>query len=119
MLEAAHDAGYVSTEFPTFTTNPSNTLPTGPLLRYIVHCMVSPQYIRIIDAQSTGSTQTSRNRFNQRLFVDLPIRLPTNVTDLARAVTLLETAGAMRREQARLVDTAKAFWDSSHSLIPY
>ena len=80
--------------------------------------MVSPQYLRLIDAQSTGSTQTSRNRFNQRLFFDLPIRLPTDGADLEGAVILLEKAGEMRREQERLKNAAAAFWDSSHSLIP-
>jgi type I restriction enzyme M protein len=49
---------------PTF--RPKSDVMHGDLLsRYIVHCLNSPQYLAVIDAESTGSTKTSRNRFNE------------------------------------------------------
>ena len=80
-----HEGCYVSNEFPTFRSK--DGIESGELLiRYTVHCLNSPQYLAIIDAQSTGSTKTSRNRFNQKHLLDLPIQIPVTPGTLSRAV---------------------------------
>ena len=59
---------YVSNEFPTFETKEDVREPEL-VKKFIVHLMNSPHYTAMIDAQSTGSTQQSRNRFNQKQFL--------------------------------------------------
>ncbi len=55
------------------------------LCRYIVHCLNSPQYLAIVDAESTGSTKTSRNRFNEDEFLDFVVQVPQAADDLRTA----------------------------------
>jgi type I restriction enzyme M protein len=100
------DGCYVSGEFPTFKAK--SGIPNGELLcRYVVHCLNSPQYLRIVDKQSTGSTKTSRNRFNEALFENLTVHIPKSRDDLKRVVELLDRAGELRVQQKQLVDLAE------------
>lgn len=52
-----HEGCYTSVEFPKFSVKEGFEKP-DILSRYIVHCLNSPQYLEIVDAQSTGSTKT-------------------------------------------------------------
>jgi type I restriction enzyme M protein len=83
-----------------------------------VHCLNSPQYLKIIDAQSTGSTKTSRNRFNEKLFADLTIHIPVSKADLSHVVTLLDRATELRQEQKRLAQLTERLKDGVFELLP-
>jgi type I restriction enzyme M protein len=112
-----HDGCYVSGEFPTFV--PKNGIDNGNLISsYIVHCLNSPRYLMVVDAQSTGSTKTSRNRFNEELFLDLDVQVPINGDDLSRAVELLNRTNEFRRRQDKLLVLAKKLRDGFTSLLP-
>jgi type I restriction enzyme M protein len=111
------DGCYVSGEFPTFKAK--SVLPDGDLLcRYVVHCLNSPQYLRLIDKQSTGSTKTSRNRFNEALFENLTIHVPKKAADLKRVVELLDHAAELRIQQKRLVDLAEEMRKGVFAMLP-
>lgn len=111
------DGCHASGEFPTFKAKES--VKDGDILcRYIVHCLNSPQYLQLVDRQSTGSTKTSRNRFNERLFENITIRVPTRASDLKHAVDLLDRAGEMRGEQKRLVELAEQLRKGVSGLLP-
>lgn len=111
------DGYYVSGEFPTFT--PKKGVKNPQIIsRYIVHCLNSAKYLKIVDAQSTGSTKTSRNRFNQKLFLDLVIQRPRSDRELANVVRLLDRADDLRREQQRLLELAKNLREGVFALLP-
>lgn len=112
-----HEGCYASGEFPTFTTK-QGVKDADLLIRYIAHCLNSPQYLKIVDRQSTGSTKTSRNRFNQEFFVDLVIQRPKSSADLRKAVQLLEKASELRSEQERLLEATKSLKDGVFRMIP-
>ncbi len=108
---------YASNEFPTFVLKKG--VPGGAaLIKYIMHCLNSPLYLQKIDTQSTGSTKTSRNRFNQKLFVQLEISYPTAPKDLERVVQLLGRADELRRNQAKLVELTSSLRDGVMGLLP-
>lgn len=112
-----HDGCFVSGEFPTFTTK--EEIENGDLVRhYIVHCLNSPQFLALVDSQSTGSTKTSRNRFNQKLFMDLTVQLPTNPEELKKVVHLLGAAGALRAEQESALVLSKKLREGAHRMLP-
>lgn len=108
---------YVSGEFPTFIAKKG--IKDGDLIcRYVVHCLNSPQYLQNVDAQSTGSTKTSRNRFNEKLFLNLTIHIPKSSGDLRRAVEMLDRAADLRIQQKRLVDLTENLRKGVFQLIP-
>jgi type I restriction enzyme M protein len=111
------DGCHASGEFPTF--KPKTGVKNGELLcRYVVHCLNSPQYLQVVDRESTGSTKTSRNRFNEALFENLTVQVPTKAADLKRAVELLDRTGEMRAEQKRLVELAEQLRQGVSGLLP-
>jgi type I restriction enzyme M protein len=111
------DGCYVSGEFPTFQMNAG--VRDGELLcRYIVHCLNSPQYLAVIDRQSTGSTKTSRNRFNEALFKNLVVQVPQDAGDLAKAVAILDRASELRARQSELAELAEAMRKGVFGLLP-
>ena len=57
----------------------------------------APPYLSIVDAKSSGSTKTSRNRFKQESFNALPVMLPEKADDLGWYVTLLDRLDTLRR----------------------
>jgi type I restriction enzyme M protein len=117
MIPEDQDGCYASGEFPTFTARA--TIANGDIVsRYIVHCLNSPQYLRIVDAQSTGSTKTSRNRFNEKLFADLTIHIPASETDLSHIVILLDRATELRQEQKHLALLTDHLKDGVFELLP-
>lgn len=112
-----HDGCFVSSEFPTFRI--ADNIPQPEVAaRYIVHCMNSPRYLARMDALSTGSTNTSRNRLSQELFRDMEIPLPQSWPDLAIVVNLLEEADALRREIEGMTELSKDFRDGVLDLLP-
>jgi type I restriction enzyme M protein len=108
---------YVSNEFPTFV--PREGVANRLLVcQYVAHTLNSPQYLDAVDAQSTGSTKESRNRWNQALFVDFEIQFPTDQDDLERLVGLLARATAMRTEQEGLLERIKELRDGVSLMLP-
>jgi len=118
IVDDEHDGCYVSGEFPTFVAKPGIGGDPANLCRYIVHCLNSPKYLKIVDAQSTGSTKTSRNRFNQKLFVDLIVQRPREDADLSRVVRLLDRADELRGAQQKMLQLAKDLRDGVFALLP-
>ena len=117
VLEDMHDGCYVSNEFPTFTVREGIEQPKL-VKQFILHCMNSSYYIALIDAQSTGSTKTSRNRFNQSQFLRMQIAFPTSGKDLCQAVVLLQKGDEMKRQQDRVAELAKSLRQGVLDMLP-
>ena len=117
VLGQEHDGCSMSGEFPTFRVK--DGVPDAALLaQYIVQRVNSPRCLAAIDAQSTGSTKTSRNRFNQKLFLDLEIPVPRSRKDLATVVSLLGEADRLRRQQEAMVEMVKELRDGVLDSLP-
>lgn len=111
------DGYYVSGEFPTFETKEG--VPESELLkRFIIHSLNSPQYLALVDAQSTGSTKQSRNRFKEDAFLDTFIEVPESTDDLSRAVEYLDLASKLRTQQELMLASVKSLRDGVHLLLP-
>ncbi len=63
--------GWASNEFPTFRVRTDGVRP-----RVLLACLLSPKFTAAVNAASTGSTPTSRNRLKERDFLALPITIP-------------------------------------------
>jgi type I restriction enzyme M protein len=112
-----HGGCYVSNEFPTFVARDSVEHPEL-VTQYVAHALNSPQYLDAIDAQSTGSTKESRNRWNQPLFADFKIQIPEDEDGLKRTVDILRRSAAMRREQEELLERAKELREGVALMLP-
>jgi type I restriction enzyme M protein len=112
-----HEGCYVSGEFPMFKVKEGLEY-SEDLCRYVVHCLNSPKYLHVIDAKSTGSTKTSRNRFNQNLFKELTIQRPRKPEDLGKIVKLLDRADELRTGQQRLLELAKTVREGIFTMLP-
>ncbi|MDM2548386.1 N-6 DNA methylase [Mycobacteroides abscessus] len=111
------DGAYTSVEFPTFRVREG--VPESELLmRYVVHALNSPQYLSVVDAKSSGSTKTSRNRFKQEFFNALPVMVPEESEDLARYVTLLDRLDALRRFAVEVIEGEKVLRQAISGQLP-
>lgn len=95
---AEDQAGYVSNEFPTFRIDESVIRPE--ILRYL---LLTHRFTAAVNAASSGSTPTSRNRLKVpeflRLTVDVPS--PAEQNHLVRVLGLVEAGRrAQRRKEA-------------------
>ena len=63
--------GWASNEFPTFRVRTDRVRP-----RVLLAALLSPKFTAAVNAASTGSTPTSRNRLKERDFLGLPITIP-------------------------------------------
>jgi restriction endonuclease S subunit len=118
IVDKSHDSGYVSGEFPTFAVKEGVEHPDS-LSKYIVHCLNSPKYLTMIEALSTGSTKTSRNRFNQKQFLRLKIDIPELSDGLETIVNLLDRAVTLRFKQEELLEKTKALHTSISLMLPF
>ncbi|SMX90798.1 type I restriction enzyme M protein [Brevibacterium iodinum ATCC 49514] len=109
--------GYVSNEFPMFRAKDSE-FQDDLLLRWIVHVLTAPTSVGLIDAESQGSTKTSRNRLNQSSLMELKIPIPNTPEIMEEAVRLLDRADALRDELKDLGDGAQSLRDSFSGFIP-
>ena len=112
------DSFHVSNEFPTFTCG-EGVENSDLMSRYIVNCLNSRRYRQIIDAQSTGSTKTSRNRFNQEQFLDLSIMIPQSESGLKEAVYMFDNVAELKKRQDRLLELSKVLREEVLDLIPH
>lgn len=67
----ATTTGWASNEFPTFRVRSERVRP-----RVLLAALLSPAFTSAVNAASTGSTPTSRNRLKERDFLALPITIP-------------------------------------------
>jgi type I restriction enzyme M protein len=112
VLRVEHDDCYVSGEFPLFTFRDDAPLDADQLVRsavmeFIVFTLISEPYLHRIDRESTGSTKGSRNRFNQKLFLKLPLYLPTVQSKAIELVAAFRAADDAFVEQKRAIETLK------------
>lgn len=63
---------YVSGEFPLFEVDRSWVLP-----EYLLLLMLRADTVDRVNAESTGSTSVSRNRWREEFFLDLEVELPS------------------------------------------
>jgi type I restriction enzyme M protein len=112
-----HTGCYVSNEFPTYIAK-DDLQEAALTIDYIVYVLNSPQYLETVEAQSTGSTKQSRNRFGQALFESFVIRLPRSTKDLKAIVNVLRQAHCLRDEQLALVDVAKELREGVSLMLP-
>jgi type I restriction enzyme M protein len=117
LVPPEHDACYVSNEFPTFVAKKGVAAP-DLVIRYLVHCLNSPQYLAKVDVLSTGSTKESRNRFNQRMFVDFTVEIPSDPKQLRAVIEMLDQALALRARQEELLALAKEMRDGVAMMLP-
>lgn len=97
---------HASNEFPTYGTKKTDYDP-DLLKRYIVHALNSPVYLSAVDAESSGSTKTSRNRFKQDSFEAFEVSVPTSPTDLEKIVLLFDRADQIRQRLVALAESSK------------
>jgi type I restriction enzyme M protein len=117
VLNEEHDDCHVSVEFPTFDVK--EDFKNRELIRkYIVRCMNTPQYQDWIDAQTTGSTKTSRSRFHPDDFLEMSIKIPESRETLSDLVTLLDRATTLKFEQENLEEEADKLLDSVGRMLP-
>lgn len=70
-LALATETGWASNEFPTFRVRSERVRP-----RVLLAALLGPAFTAAVNAASTGSTPTSRNRLKERDFLALPITIP-------------------------------------------
>lgn len=117
LLQPEHDGCYVSGEFPTFKIKEHVESP-DLVAKYIIHYLNSPSVLNVVDAQSTGSTKSSRNRFNQKSFLALKIKIPKSIDTTQMIVSLLDSADNLRASQFELLENTKNLRDGMASLLP-
>lgn len=115
ILPEEHEDCYVSNEFPMFVANETVESPEL-VLAYIAHTLNSPQYLELVDALSTGSTKTSRNRFSQTRFLQLEIELP--IEGLEEIVAVLDEVAALKRQQEELLGLMKEMREGVALMLP-
>jgi type I restriction enzyme M protein len=109
--------GYTSVEFPTYQPKPKYKDPEL-LTRYVVHALNSSRYLPLIDAASSGSTKTSRNRFNQASFEQFEIAVPKKLMDMKRLVEILDAADAVRQRLSDAQEAASVMRSRLGELLP-
>jgi len=72
IVSPEYNGCYVSNEFPTYTM-----VPERIDARYLRAWFLLPATIAVVDANCTGSTPLTRNRFKEHFFLALEIPLPT------------------------------------------
>jgi len=117
ILGEEHNGCYVSNEFPTFVVKDGIDYPIEKS-KYLVHCLTSKKYLKIIDSQTTGSTKKSRSRFSQEDFLKLSIKIPKTIEGIRDIVALMNKANDLRANQQRLIESIKNLRDGISQSIP-
>ena len=90
------DGCYVSNEFPTFEVDKENMD-----LEFLRLWFRLPSIIKIVEADCSGSTPLTRNRFKEEFFLDLQIPLPS-IEEQRHIVARIEELTAKIEEVRRL-----------------
>ena len=83
-----------------------------------MHVMNSPQYREMLDAYSTGSTQESRKRFNEKDFLKTEIEVPNNGNEIELLVGALDNLDRLRIQQQSLLEMSHNALDGALGLLP-
>lgn len=102
LIEDELDGHFVSNEFPTFL--PKNGRVEPKFLRYWFRL---PDVLRRVEAECTGSTPLTRNRYKENFFFALELPLPP-LDEQRRIVARIEALAAKVEESANLRNTASA-----------
>lgn len=94
------DGCYVSGEFPTFLP-----VPDKVDVEFLKHWFRLPSVIATVDADCTGSTPLTRNRFKENFFLALEIPLPP-LEEQRRVVARIEELAAQIHEARTLRNQA-------------
>lgn len=86
----------MSGEFPVFRATDDRID-----LRYLMHWFRLPSTLKIVEAQCTGSTPLTRNRFKENFFTKLSIPLPP-LSEQRRIVARIEELAGKIAEAKRL-----------------
>lgn len=106
VVSKEHDGFFVSNEFPTFRVK-EGCGDSELLAEYIVTYLNSPPALSEVDRLSTGSTKQSRNRFYEKLFIDLDIQVPASPTDLEGIVEGIRATKEALRAQEDFIEKLK------------
>jgi type I restriction enzyme M protein len=112
-----YDGCHASSEFPTFQMKPLVTIP-NERNQYIVHCLNSANYLKIVDRLSTGSTKQSRNRFKEDRLLGMKIEMPRSDAALSRLVEMLNRADILRIRQQSLLEGIKELREGIGRMLP-
>lgn len=99
----------VSGEFPTFRMRADAPIPPdvrSAMMWVIAFTLLSDSYRHSVDRGSTGSTKQSRSRYNQSLFLALPIRLPKDrqvAMDLGAAFAAVSNSYVEQQQALEIV----------------
>jgi len=118
MVAEAHHGACASNEFPMFIAKSDPGEPGQILLRYLVHFMNSPRSLLIVDAASSGSTKTSRNRFMQAMFLRMTVDVPKVGADMARIVNVMDAALDASKRARAVAEDARRLHEYVGSLLP-
>jgi hypothetical protein len=78
----------------------------------------SPNYLKIVDKLSTGSTKTSRNRFKEDRFLAMNIEMPTSDEAVESMVRMLNRGDVLRLRQQELLDRIKELREVIGMMLP-
>ncbi len=111
VIDRELDGCYVSGEFPVFAA-----IPDRVDVQFLRYWFRLPAVIARVDADCSGSTPLTRNRFNERYFVALEIPLPPLAEQrrvVARIEQLAERIHEARALRQETTQGTQAFWASS------
>jgi type I restriction enzyme S subunit len=102
------DGCYVSGEFPVFIP-----IPDKVTVEFLKYWFRLPEVIAIVEADCTGSTPLTRNRFKEKFFLALEIPLPP-LSEQRRVVAQIEELSAQIQEARSLryqaAEEAEKLW---------
>jgi type I restriction enzyme M protein len=110
------NVAYASNEFPCFELiDPSDGIE---MLHYIAHSFNSPQYLELVDKFSTGSTKQSRNRFNEKIFLNMEIAIPKNKEDIILIVDAMKGVYDFWEKSKSIVKKSETLKETVGTIIP-
>lgn len=112
----AHSGSFVSNEFPIYMAK-GDAAESEFLMAYLVHFLNAPSTLAFIDARSTGSTRTSRNRFMQAEFEAMRIPVPS-ASALPDVVGLLDSSLRARVSLKEALERARLSHSAVATLLP-
>ena len=95
---------FVSNEFPVFRLDKEKVDST-----YLLWWLLRPETLRLVEADCTGSTPLTRNRFKETFFLDLRISLPSLSEQRRIVAKVQEALGALDRAATLHTQTVADF----------
>lgn len=96
IIDETLDGCYVSNEFPTFEADRARLDS-----RFLLYWFQLPSVLRRVEADCTGSTPLTRNRYKEQFFLSLQVPLPP-LQEQQRIVTGIESISGRIAEARRL-----------------